>query len=879
MRASKYGELPTADDGAEMLGSASASGQLPSNDDGADMLGRTSASGQLPDSGGVEVEKLGSASAYVQLPSSKGDRADKMVCPSASGQIPSSEGVVVEKLGSASTYVQLPTYEGDEADKMVCPSASGQIPSSEGVVVEKLGRASAYVQLPTYEGDAADKMVCPSASGQVSSSEGDASKREGSTSASDQLPHHGGAIGDGAEAQGSLSASEQLPHQNDTRGDGAEAQGSLSASDQLPHQNDTRGDGAEAQGSLSASEQRPHHDGNRACPEPVDPLAELAITTCTADPPFCLVPHGQSPRAPTPVPLDDLADDLMGPFVTAPSLPELDASIGQHLEDLVPSTSQHQQYALPKPPKYSPPSRPTPPSPRAPPHPNEDALLCEGTEFYAMGDASGGEDDCCSPSKGGGSEQEGGLPAVLSSMPLNQQGRREPFLIITVRDPMKVASSSMFGAIMKGGHVTYSVSTATHLAGYRPMSQVRRRFNDFVALATTLKNRFRGYFIPPRPHKNFVPYEDMIEDFIEERRLGLEAYLHHLALHPVISQCEELRLFLEVDTDLSQNTRWAALSVACHLYGATSTEQHVLNIVRPPELEDDEAEDDQKDSFLQPNPATLQAEDDQKDSLLQPNPASLQVQLFWDEPPPPEEIDLRKYRTLLESFRDQVIVTVSGVADYVVHVLKTSAHVQMELAQAITNLATHEEESGMGFAHYCGAFKPSIFHEAVNGIGFANFCGAFKLSIFLLTDCKTFSLALTKISRICARAWNVGARHFVYISDYHVSLPAAIKALKQREKKLVYVQGVFSELESNNKDIRQLENSVRNGCLEYLHLKAVNEWERERYGSDMHHDFLTMLKKFAATMASSYKLQTREWMQLAEEYGASPGSYRVFETS
>ena len=105
---------------------------------------------------------------------------------------------------------------------------------------------------------------------------------------------------------------------------------------------------------------------------------------------------------------------------------------------------------------------------------------------------------------------------------------------------------------------------------------VWRRFREFVALDTTLVEKFRGYIVPPRPEKNVVEAQRMKGSFIQERRLALEKYLNKLAVHPDIKNCEvnkhallhgshmtvdvqELRVFLEMEGGLGLSLRWRSL--------------------------------------------------------------------------------------------------------------------------------------------------------------------------------------------------------------------------------------------------------------------------------------------------------------------------------
>ena len=69
-----------------------------------------------------------------------------------------------------------------------------------------------------------------------------------------------------------------------------------------------------------------------------------------------------------------------------------------------------------------------------------------------------------------------------------------------------------------------------------PRSEVRRRFNDFVALADLLVETQRGYFIFPRPDKGALEGAASGKseaEFVESRRVELERYLARLAEHQI----------------------------------------------------------------------------------------------------------------------------------------------------------------------------------------------------------------------------------------------------------------------------------------------------------------------------------------------------------
>ena len=75
---------------------------------------------------------------------------------------------------------------------------------------------------------------------------------------------------------------------------------------------------------------------------------------------------------------------------------------------------------------------------------------------------------------------------------------------------------------------------------------MRRRYSDFVWLRSTLAERCPHALVPSLADKERLsPNEASESSFVEKRRRDLETFAFRLASHPVLSQCRELRLFLE----------------------------------------------------------------------------------------------------------------------------------------------------------------------------------------------------------------------------------------------------------------------------------------------------------------------------------------------
>ncbi|KAG8441887.1 hypothetical protein GDO86_010897 [Hymenochirus boettgeri] len=74
---------------------------------------------------------------------------------------------------------------------------------------------------------------------------------------------------------------------------------------------------------------------------------------------------------------------------------------------------------------------------------------------------------------------------------------------------------------------------------------VFRRYTDFSRLNDKLKEMFPGFRLALPPKRWFKDNYDY--DFLEERQLGLQAFLQNLVAHKDIANCSSVRLFLCLD--------------------------------------------------------------------------------------------------------------------------------------------------------------------------------------------------------------------------------------------------------------------------------------------------------------------------------------------
>eukprot|EP00798_Chlamydomonas_sp_ICE-L_P018662 gene18662-25179_t len=329
---------------------------------------------------------------------------------------------------------------------------------------------------------------------------------------------------------------------------------------------------------------------------------------------------------------------------------------------------------------------------------------------------------------------------------------------------------------------------------------------------------------------------------------------------------EEVRLFLEVESDLSQDFRWYTISASTHLYGAQPTEVHVPQNLQPPAslvVEEAQPTEIHVSQNLQP-PASLVMEEarnlqtpaspvvEEAQAAAGPNDSIFSaraeggpdyVPLDWEVPPPQDEMLLRQYRVDMQELRDQLIFA-SNAVNFVVHVLRTRAGAEMELSNALARMSSYEEEDGAIMVKHCGTLETGIQ---------------------LAADSKSASKILLKAARISSRAGIISARHLGTIDEYRVAVPAGVKACRTREKKLAAMQSEYSDLEMCNREIREIEGFGRSGTPLATSMKEAQKKKKE-----LQKKSLKLQKtKFTGVMASSYKHMVEDWLLLAQEFGAT----------
>ncbi|OSD02924.1 Vps5-domain-containing protein [Trametes coccinea BRFM310] len=140
-----------------------------------------------------------------------------------------------------------------------------------------------------------------------------------------------------------------------------------------------------------------------------------------------------------------------------------------------------------------------------------------------------------------GREQASAPPSEAgSSAPTKKDNGIQPVFVISVDDPQKVGDPIR-------PYTMYTVHTKTTSPMYKKSTfSVLRRYSDFLWLYETLSMNNPGVVVPPVPEK--APFGRFDNEFVQQRRLGLEKCIQKIANHPVLQKDPDLRLFLESDT-------------------------------------------------------------------------------------------------------------------------------------------------------------------------------------------------------------------------------------------------------------------------------------------------------------------------------------------
>jgi sorting nexin-1/2 len=124
----------------------------------------------------------------------------------------------------------------------------------------------------------------------------------------------------------------------------------------------------------------------------------------------------------------------------------------------------------------------------------------------------------------------------------NNNNVHVPYFEVSVLDPVKqgegVSAYISYKVVSKIG------SNASHTLEQEERTVIRR-FRDFTWLRNCLRKECSGIILPPLPPKSVVEKYKMTPEFVEDRRRGLDVFLHKVLSHPVLHTSPELKLFLQ----------------------------------------------------------------------------------------------------------------------------------------------------------------------------------------------------------------------------------------------------------------------------------------------------------------------------------------------
>ncbi|KAJ8768681.1 hypothetical protein K2173_023585 [Erythroxylum novogranatense] len=423
------------------------------------------------------------------------------------------------------------------------------------------------------------------------------------------------------------------------------------------------------------------------------------------------------------------------------------------------------------------------------------------------------------------------------------------YIRITVSNPQKEQETS--NSLVPGGntYVTYLITTRTNMPGFNGTEfSVRRRFKDIVTLSDRLSETYRGFFIPPRPDKNVVESQVMQkQEFVEQRRVALEKYLRRLAMHPVLRQSDELKVFLQVQgklplptsTDVASRMLDGAVKLPKQLFGEST-------VVAPQEV--------------------VQPAKGGRDLLRLFKELKQSVANDWGGSKPPVVEEDKEFLEKKERMHDleQQLSNASQQAESIVKAQQDMGETMGELGLAFIKLTKFENE------------------EAV-----------FNSQRARAADMKNVATAAVKASRFYRELNAQTVKHLDILHDYLGLLLSVHGAFSDRSSALLTVQTLLSELsalesraekleaasskifggdKSRIRKIEELKETMRAtedaknvAIREYERIKENNRIELERLDRERHADFLNMLKGFVLNQVGYAEKIANVWAKVAEE--------------
>ncbi|XP_038980260.1 sorting nexin 2B-like isoform X2 [Phoenix dactylifera] len=353
-------------------------------------------------------------------------------------------------------------------------------------------------------------------------------------------------------------------------------------------------------------------------------------------------------------------------------------------------------------------------------------------------------------------------PSLCRDFPSHRSDRAaaSEYASIAVSDPQK--EQDAVNSLVPGGgaYVTYLITSRTRAGGAE--FRVRRRFRDVVTLADRLAEAYRGFFIPPRPDKNVVESQVMQKhDFVEQRRSALEKYLWRLAVHPVIGNSDELRVFLQVQGKLPLPTSTDMASRM--LDGAVRLPKQLFR--------------EGQAGYVTPQDAVQPAKGG-RDLLRIFKELKQSVANDWGGAKPPVVEEDKEFLERKDRMQDleQQLSTASKQAEALVKAQQDIGETMGELGLAFIKLTKFENE------------------EAV-----------YNSQRVQAADAKCVATAAVKASRLYRELNAQTVKHLDTLHEYLGLMLAVHSAFSDRASALLTVQTLMSDLSSLNTRIEKLE--------------------------------------------------------------------------
>eukprot|EP00890_Picochlorum_soloecismus_P005292 jgi/Picsp_1/5764/NSC_03123-R1_sorting nexin-1 len=437
---------------------------------------------------------------------------------------------------------------------------------------------------------------------------------------------------------------------------------------------------------------------------------------------------------------------------------------------------------------------------------------------------------------------------------------------VSVSDPVKQVADHSFLPGVTTSHYEYLVTSMffDNLSTSGKHHEVRRRFNDFVALADLLSETKRGYFIFPRPDKGTLEAATTGRseaEFLEYRRSDLERYLRKLCEHPAVCQGEELKTFLTAEGKLSTSFEWQQLQplrgsilegfarLPGQLFGSNGSVPSVNEVVK---------------NARNTNDVLRQ---------LRELTTKMRQEIDSTPPLPEEEAHLRETCAAVESYSDSLVET-SRKAEKVIRELERLGSITGDVGLSLIRLAKYEDEFGGPTGQYT-AFTSTTQKMA--------------------SDSRRTGMASVRLSRL---ERNATEQSVVSLDAIHTQLalsPAVIGALKEREAAyltsnllsddLLRIKSSLSKVECDElvpadiektkkrdnlrNEIASLEQALQAAESEYNEIKKRNNSELQWWRKERSQEFYDMLGNFTSSRTMFDKNVSEELAAVAEDLRAT----------